>query len=77
MGSEWFDAARFGMFVHFGHVAQRGCELSWPLVGGIGALPGSTNVVIPHSANALSRRSALSASAAPGYSPARSRSVTT
>jgi alpha-L-fucosidase len=41
MTAEWFDGARFGMFVHFGHVAQRGCELSWPLVGGVGALPGS------------------------------------
>jgi len=41
MAGEWFDAARFGMFVHFGHCAQRGCELSWPLVGGVGSLPGS------------------------------------
>jgi alpha-L-fucosidase len=41
MDAEWFDAARFGMFVHFGHVSQRGAELSWPLVGGISALPGS------------------------------------
>ncbi len=35
----WFDAARFGMFVHWGHSSQRGCELSWPLVGGMAALP--------------------------------------
>ncbi|MFN8644830.1 MAG: alpha-L-fucosidase [Candidatus Binatia bacterium] len=24
----WFDTARFGMFVHWGHVAQQGWELS-------------------------------------------------
>ena len=35
----WFDAARFGLFVHFGHASQRGLELSWPLVGGLAALP--------------------------------------
>jgi alpha-L-fucosidase len=35
----WFDTARFGMFVHWGHSSQRGCELSWPLVGGTPALP--------------------------------------
>ncbi len=35
----WFDTARFGMFVHWGHSSQRGCELSWPLVGGTAALP--------------------------------------
>jgi len=34
----WFDTARFGMFVHWGHSSQRGCELSWPLVGGTPAL---------------------------------------
>lgn len=35
----WFDTARFGMFVHWGHSSQRGCELSWPLVGGAFSLP--------------------------------------
>ncbi len=30
----WFDAARFGLFVHWGHGSRRGWELSWPLVGG-------------------------------------------
>src|SRR5512139_3602257 len=30
----WFTAARFGLFVHWGHGSQRGWELSWPLVGG-------------------------------------------
>jgi len=37
--SDWFDGARFGMFVHWGHVSTRGLELSWPLVGGMKALP--------------------------------------
>ncbi len=37
--SDWFDGARFGMFVHWGHVAGRGLELSWPLVGGSKVLP--------------------------------------
>src|SRR5262249_28282598 len=36
---EWFTAARFGMFIHWGASSQRGWELSWPLVGGVGALP--------------------------------------
>ena len=40
----WFDGARFGMFVHWGHSSQRGVELSWPLVGGVAALPGSADV---------------------------------
>jgi len=35
----WFDRARFGMFVHWGHVSQRGWELSWPLVGGLSVFP--------------------------------------
>jgi alpha-L-fucosidase len=37
--STWFSRARFGLFVHWGHGSQRGWELSWPLVGGIGNLP--------------------------------------
>lgn len=37
--STWFDTARFGMFVHWGHSSQQGCELSWPLVGGVFSLP--------------------------------------
>lgn len=41
----WFDAARFGMFVHWGHVSQRGSELSWPLVGGVPLLPYSNDDV--------------------------------
>lgn len=31
----WFDEARFGMFVHWGHCSQLGVDNSWPLVGGI------------------------------------------
>jgi alpha-L-fucosidase len=44
MGSEWFDGAGFGMFVHWGFISQRGMELSWPLVGGAPVLPYSTGV---------------------------------
>lgn len=36
---QWFDEARFGMFVHWDHASQQGLELSWPLVGGIPVLP--------------------------------------
>ncbi|GAX37309.1 alpha-L-fucosidase [Nodularia sp. NIES-3585] len=37
--NNWFDAARLGMFIHWGHSSQQGCELSWPLVGGVFSLP--------------------------------------
>jgi len=37
----WFESARFGMFIHWGASSQRGWELSWPLVGGLGVLPDS------------------------------------
>jgi alpha-L-fucosidase len=40
----WFDSARFGMFIHWGHCSQSGWELSWPLVGGVGALPDGQSV---------------------------------
>jgi alpha-L-fucosidase len=40
----WFDAARFGMFVHWGHASQHGWELSWPLVGGTSVLPACRSV---------------------------------
>ena len=39
--TDWFDGARFGMFVHWDHIAQRGIEISWPLVGGAGMLHGT------------------------------------
>lgn len=35
----WFDTARFGVFVHWGHVSQQGWELSWPMIGGLPNLP--------------------------------------
>jgi alpha-L-fucosidase len=35
----WFDTARFGMFIHWGHSSQQGVELSWPMVGSNAALP--------------------------------------
>lgn len=35
----WFDTARFGMFVHWGHSSQQGIELSWPIAGGVFSLP--------------------------------------
>jgi alpha-L-fucosidase len=44
--SNWFDTARFGMFIHWGTISQRGWELSWPLVGGLGALPEGQSVSI-------------------------------
>lgn len=44
MDAAWFDTARFGMFIHWGHASQRGWELSWPLVGGVGSLPGARDV---------------------------------
>ncbi len=44
---EWFETARFGMFIHWGASSQRGWELSWPLVGGLaGMLPQSQAVSV-------------------------------
>ena len=40
----WFDTARFGMFIHWGHVSQQGWELSWPLVGGAPVFPACQDV---------------------------------
>ncbi len=42
----WFDTARFGMFVHWSHSSQRGCEVSWPLVGGAFSLPFCQNIPV-------------------------------
>lgn len=42
----WFDTARFGMFVHWSHCCQHGCELSWPLVGGVSALPQAKRLTV-------------------------------
>jgi len=44
--NDWFDSARFGMFVHWSPVSQRGWELSWPLVGGVGVLPHSHDAAV-------------------------------
>ena len=42
------------MFVHWGPIAQRGLELSWPLVGGVPVLPYSGDVsVVDYYAKAL------------------------
>jgi alpha-L-fucosidase len=35
----WFEPARFGLFVHWGPWARAGWEASWPLVGGVVTLP--------------------------------------
>ncbi|HUQ39995.1 MAG TPA: alpha-L-fucosidase [Acidimicrobiales bacterium] len=35
----WFDGAGLGMFVHWDHASQQGLEISWPLVGGVFAIP--------------------------------------
>ncbi|MGO9874120.1 MAG: alpha-L-fucosidase [Acidimicrobiia bacterium] len=36
---DWFDQARFGMFIHWDHASQHGLEVSWPMVGGVFSLP--------------------------------------
>lgn len=42
----WFNTARFGMFVHWGHSSQLGVELSWPLAGGVFSLPFCNNIEV-------------------------------
>lgn len=42
----WFDTARFGLFVHWSHCSQRGIEVSWPLVGGVFALPHCSQIPV-------------------------------
>jgi alpha-L-fucosidase len=42
----WFDRARFGLFIHWGHSSQQKCELSWPLVGGVFSLPHCQNIPV-------------------------------
>jgi alpha-L-fucosidase len=44
--ADWFQSARFGMFIHWGHPSQHGWELSWPLVGGVAALPEAETVSV-------------------------------
>ncbi len=50
--STWFDTARFGMFIHWGHSSQQGVELSWPMVGGNAALPGGDLTVAEYQTSA-------------------------
>ncbi len=51
--SSWFDAARFGMFIHWGHSSQQGIELSWPLTGwGVTAGAGANVTVDQYHASA-------------------------
>lgn len=42
----WFDTARFGMFIHWGHSSTQGWELSWPSVGGVFSLPYCQNIPV-------------------------------
>lgn len=44
--ASWFERARFGMFVHWGHSSQQEIELSWPLVGGVFVLPKCQSVPV-------------------------------
>ncbi|MGL5870871.1 MAG: alpha-L-fucosidase [Xenococcaceae cyanobacterium] len=46
MQKTWFDTARFGLFIHWGHSSQQGWELSWPLVGGVFSLPYCQNIEV-------------------------------
>ncbi|MBK9344439.1 MAG: alpha-L-fucosidase [Dehalococcoidia bacterium] len=48
----WFDSARFGMFIHWGHSSQQGVELSWPMVGGNATLPESDMTVAAYQSSA-------------------------
>src|SRR5260370_34529334 len=41
-----FAAARFGLLVHWDHASRQGLELSWPLVGGLFALPKCQSVSV-------------------------------
>lgn len=50
--STWFDTARFGMFIHWGHSSQQGIELSWPMVGGNAALPSNDMTVDAYQSSA-------------------------
>ncbi|MFV0308094.1 MAG: alpha-L-fucosidase [Desertimonas sp.] len=45
-GTAWFDDARLGVFVHWGHTSQQGIELSWPLAGGT-AVGGMSCAAVP------------------------------
>ena len=38
-GSRWFDDAGLGLFIHWDHASEQGLEISWPMAGGLFALP--------------------------------------
>jgi alpha-L-fucosidase len=42
----WFEGAGFGLFVHWDHASQQGLEVSWPLTGGVFALPKAGSVPV-------------------------------
>ena len=44
--NDWFQGAGLGMFVHWDHASQQGLEVSWPLVGGVFALPKCQSVSV-------------------------------
>ena len=52
---EWFDADRFGMFIHWGIASARGIELSWPLAGGLPGGQNGDNSISPNEYWALAR----------------------
>jgi alpha-L-fucosidase len=43
---DWFKQARLGLFVHWDHASAQGLELSWPMVGGLFALPKCQDVSV-------------------------------
>jgi|APCry1669189567_1035234.scaffolds.fasta_scaffold12462_2 alpha-L-fucosidase len=44
--SDWFRGAGLGLFIHWDHTSQQGIEISWPMVGGVFALPGGKDVTV-------------------------------
>jgi alpha-L-fucosidase len=44
--ADWFAGARLGLFVHWDHASAQGLELSWPMVGGVFALPKCQDVSV-------------------------------
>ena len=43
---EWFKGAGLGLFIHWDHTSEQGIEISWPMVGGVFALPGGKVVTV-------------------------------
>lgn len=46
--TDWFQAARFGLFVHWDHASQQGYEASWPLHGRSGAMRSAPSAAAYH-----------------------------